>query len=65
LDINIEEDDGDAQTGGRVSLEKLIVNAHNFGDGSGTGVTNVKLKADAASHTNLQPSFGSNFIIRL
>jgi microcystin-dependent protein len=65
LDINIEEDDGDSQTGGRLSIEKLIVNTVNFGDSSGTSLTNVKLKADAIAHTNLQPSIGLNYIIRL
>jgi microcystin-dependent protein len=65
LDFHIAEDDGDAQSGSRQSIEQLIVNGTSFGDGSGHSVTNIKLKSDATSHTNLQPSFGLNYIIKL
>ena len=61
MDITIVEDDGDSQTGARVSIEKITVNSIPFGDAGSLatqGPTNVKLKATAVGHPIIPPYLG-------
>jgi len=61
LDVTITEDDGDAQTGVRVSIETLEINGTTFGDAGSLGTqgpTNVKLKDDADPFDIIPPALG-------
>jgi microcystin-dependent protein len=61
IDVTIVEDDGDSQTGARVSIEKITINTAVMGDAGSLatqGPTNTKLKADAAAHANIPPYLG-------